>query len=690
MKEGGPESGGDGGLKAVLFSDMRGYSALMSADEERALRLVEEHDRICTPIVALHHGRLIKKMGDALMVSFGSGVDAVDCAVDIQEALARHNEHCPDDDQIIIRIGIHAGEVIERDGDLFGHGVNLAARLEPLAPPGGIAVSETVVALLKARPKFVFQPAGQHQVKNIDEPVTVFHVGFGDASVAAAEPEAGRRWRRSKPVGESVPWWTLLKDVARGSALSLPFVIGMVVLLFGGLGGIHIGGPFMGLVLLSAALAGGIGLARARLQRAGRARLIAGWLLAPSLAALWGILGTGAGLIMAQGALEYAPLESRSMLSGMGVSIALITELSGLGLESGMLLATAGFLAWNYRVHFAPGKGLDPIAQRCVIAAIGVGSVLWMVHQFLFEGPAPFVIFLVLVAASVACAAVAGPLPTSRVFEAALARVQVAACVVCGVGAAVWAVQVHSEHTLFGVVGHASPTDQFIAAEQFGVAVGQGTMLLSMAWAAAALAVAIIPCRGTWTVLKTQMRWGRQAFLLVALLGVVSWLTHWSVTEKTRVADRVVPAYLANATHHVFGVWLEDAPSSETWAGGGARVLPESCQRVLSEEDVEREPDRFVHLAGSVEEGACEGPAGPLEVDDVIVAVRDRPVSGLSAMAKLVRSCLCEPPEGAAPCDLPGDCLAPGGQLVLSVVREGRLLHGLDMPLSLQSPDSLP
>jgi len=181
-------------LKAVLFSDMRGYSALMSTNEERALRLLAEHDRIITPIVELHHGRLIKKIGDALMVSFGSGGDAVDCAVDIQESLARHNEPLEPDDRIVIRIGIHVGEIIERENDLFGHGVNLAARLEPLAPPGGIAVSETVVALLKARPKFTFHAAGEHQVKNLEEPLSVFHVGgaegeHGDA-LAGAQPKS--------------------------------------------------------------------------------------------------------------------------------------------------------------------------------------------------------------------------------------------------------------------------------------------------------------------------------------------------------------------------------------------------------------------------------------------------------------------------------------------------------------------
>jgi len=177
---------GERSLKAVLFSDMRGYSALMSTDEERALRLLAEHDRIITPIVALHHGRLIKKIGDALMVSFGSGGDAVDCAVDIQESLARYNESRDHDDQIVIRIGVHVGEIIEREGDLFGHGVNLAARLEPLAPPGGIAVSETVVSLLKARPKFTFRSVGQHRVKNLEEPLSVFHV----AAVGAEEAHA--------------------------------------------------------------------------------------------------------------------------------------------------------------------------------------------------------------------------------------------------------------------------------------------------------------------------------------------------------------------------------------------------------------------------------------------------------------------------------------------------------------------
>jgi class 3 adenylate cyclase len=170
------------GIKAVLFSDMKGYSSKMSQDEDRAFRLLEEHDRLVTPIVTHHHGNLIKKIGDAIMAAFTTASDAVNCAIEIQEVLAGHNQGKEQADQIVIRIGIHVGEVMEKEGDLFGHGVNIAARIEPHAQPGGIAVSQTIVSMLQAQPQFNFRSGGDHKVKNIQESLSIFHVERGSAN----------------------------------------------------------------------------------------------------------------------------------------------------------------------------------------------------------------------------------------------------------------------------------------------------------------------------------------------------------------------------------------------------------------------------------------------------------------------------------------------------------------------------
>jgi len=155
------------GIKAVLFSDMKGYSSRMSIDEERAFRLMEKHDQLVTPIVDSHNGELIKKIGDAIMAAFATASDAVNCGIEIQEVLARHNAEQEPADQIVIRIGIHVGEVMEKEGDLFGHGVNIAARIEPHSAPGGVAVSQTIVSMLQAQPQFSFNSNGKHPIKNI-------------------------------------------------------------------------------------------------------------------------------------------------------------------------------------------------------------------------------------------------------------------------------------------------------------------------------------------------------------------------------------------------------------------------------------------------------------------------------------------------------------------------------------------
>src|SRR5215475_7983404 len=132
-------------LAAILAADVAGYSRLIGADEGGTLqRLKVIRDELIDPTIATHHGRLVKTTGDGLLVEFGSVVDGLRCANEIQAGMAERNTSVPPESRIDYRIGIHQGDVVVEDGDLFGDGVNVAARLEGLAEPGGICVSARV------------------------------------------------------------------------------------------------------------------------------------------------------------------------------------------------------------------------------------------------------------------------------------------------------------------------------------------------------------------------------------------------------------------------------------------------------------------------------------------------------------------------------------------------------------------
>jgi class 3 adenylate cyclase len=156
-------------LAAIMFTDIVGYSRLMGADEARAMRLLDRHDAILGEQVRAHGGEILKKMGDSVFASFDSATGAVRCAIAIQQALARHNEAADPQERVAVRIGVHLGDVIERNGDLFGDGINVAARLQPLAKPGGVCISNAVYqAVLKSvDPKPIL--VGEVELKNIVE-----------------------------------------------------------------------------------------------------------------------------------------------------------------------------------------------------------------------------------------------------------------------------------------------------------------------------------------------------------------------------------------------------------------------------------------------------------------------------------------------------------------------------------------
>src|SRR5436189_3914575 len=164
-------------LAAILAADVAGYSRLMGADEEGTLeRLKALRRELLDPRIAEHQGRIVKTTGDGLLVEFGSVVDAVRCAVAVQQAMPERDTGVAADSRIELRIGINLGDVIVEGGDLYGDGVNIAARIEALADPGGVFVSRTVHDHVRDRLPFGFEDLGEQQVKNIARPVRVYRV----------------------------------------------------------------------------------------------------------------------------------------------------------------------------------------------------------------------------------------------------------------------------------------------------------------------------------------------------------------------------------------------------------------------------------------------------------------------------------------------------------------------------------
>jgi TolB-like protein/class 3 adenylate cyclase len=182
-------------LAAILVSDVVGYSRLAGADEDRILaRLRTLRSDLIDPTIAVHHGRIVKRTGDGSIIEFRSVVDAVLCAIEVQNGLGERNAGVPPDKRIEFRIGIHLGDVVEEsDGDLMGDGVNIAARLEGVAKPGAICLSEQAYWQVKGRLDLTVSDLGQTQLKNIAGPVRVYLLEVGqpvEAKPAAATTAA--------------------------------------------------------------------------------------------------------------------------------------------------------------------------------------------------------------------------------------------------------------------------------------------------------------------------------------------------------------------------------------------------------------------------------------------------------------------------------------------------------------------
>jgi adenylate cyclase len=163
-------------LAAIMFTDFVGYSAIAQRDDPLALALLEEHREILRPLFARFGGQEIKTIGDAFMVEFSSALDAANCAVEVQRTLAKRNHDVATDRQIEVRIGIHIGDVMHRDGDVYGDGVNIASRIQPLASPGGICISQDVERQIRNAFTPRLEKIGPAELKNIQLPMEVFRV----------------------------------------------------------------------------------------------------------------------------------------------------------------------------------------------------------------------------------------------------------------------------------------------------------------------------------------------------------------------------------------------------------------------------------------------------------------------------------------------------------------------------------
>jgi len=195
-------------LAAILAADVAGYSRLMGAAEEGTLNRLKAHRReLVDPKIREHHGRIVKTTGDGMLVEFASVVDAVRCAVEVQRGMVDRNAATPEDKRILFRIGINLGDVIADGGDIYGDGVNIAARLEALAEPGGIRISRTVRDHIGDRLPYIFDDIGEQSVKNIAQPVHAYALS---AAAIALMPEVTTPAQASAPRRRDRAWLAIV------------------------------------------------------------------------------------------------------------------------------------------------------------------------------------------------------------------------------------------------------------------------------------------------------------------------------------------------------------------------------------------------------------------------------------------------------------------------------------------------
>jgi adenylate cyclase len=210
-------------LIAILAADVEGYSRMMEIDEVGTLATLSDHRATFDSLIARHHGRICGTAGDSVLAAFDSVFAAVECAVQVQKELADVNVTLPDDRRMRFRIGINVGDVMMKDGDIFGDGVNIAARLEGLAEAGGICVSRGVRDQIRRKLPYTFEDLGEQSVKNIAQPIRVFRLRERMPGEKASDepvvepPPASETLDAGQPHSAEVVFWESIKDSIHAS-----------------------------------------------------------------------------------------------------------------------------------------------------------------------------------------------------------------------------------------------------------------------------------------------------------------------------------------------------------------------------------------------------------------------------------------------------------------------------------------
>jgi adenylate cyclase len=223
-------------LAAIMFTDMVGYSTLAQRDDKLALELLEEHRQLLREIFPRFHGVEIKTIGDAFLIEFNSALEAAQCAIEIQRALAKRNHDVSSDRRIELKIGLHIGDVVHRDGDVYRDGVNIASRIEQLAGPGGICVSMDVERQIRNALEARFEKLAPTELKNISVAMDLFRIVLpwekqlpAPTTQSAVSPQRARSWIWAAAAGLILLivgfgwWWTTLSRKplsARGQPVS--------------------------------------------------------------------------------------------------------------------------------------------------------------------------------------------------------------------------------------------------------------------------------------------------------------------------------------------------------------------------------------------------------------------------------------------------------------------------------------
>jgi class 3 adenylate cyclase len=186
-------------LAAIVAADVAGYSRLMGLDEVGTARTLREHRKVTDALVEKHGGRLVKTTGDGVLLEFPSVVDAVECAVAVQEVMAQRNEGISQDRRMLFRVGINLGDILIEGDDILGDGVNIAARLEHIAEPGGICISSSAYEQVRGKVPVEFTDLGEQTLKNIARPIRAYAVGLNANTNRAVPPPSSAPAMASSP-----------------------------------------------------------------------------------------------------------------------------------------------------------------------------------------------------------------------------------------------------------------------------------------------------------------------------------------------------------------------------------------------------------------------------------------------------------------------------------------------------------